>query len=676
MPSAQSSPAGDGSRVARFLFVAALVVVPLAIDPGGIVYGATVFAKSALAQLLVYSSAAAACLALLRGKTGLRVHRIQLLALGLIAWIVTVTALSPYWMTAIVGTAKRHEGALTAIAYVAAFLLGIELLRRVSDMRLLLAAVAASGGVAAAYGLIQFLGGDPLDWGFTWASNHSFSTMSNPDFYGGYAALTCLVSLGLALSSADRSRTWGWSALAALQGVTVVTSSSQGAWIGFAAGAIVFSLLYAWTKPGRVRAAALVAAAALVVTGVALAWVVLGSSGTGTARPPHGAGALEIPSVRVRLELARIALAATADRPVVGYGPDTLALVAGPKATRALASLVEPGAAVDSAHNVFFQTAAELGIPGLLMLAGLLVWAFVVAARTSISLWRVRPHSALLLAGGIAGCAACVVSFVFNPTNVGGTLVFWGVLGAVVSPAAVAKPSADRTAGFVAAVSVCGVLSVACALTVVPLTLAERSATVLNDPNVAPDAQRAAALYAAKLNPLEADFPAGAAKAEADMLVGAAYANPADTARARELLDASLAHARTSERMQPDAAPRKIMRIGLLLVGAQYVDRAMYADAIETASKAAAAMPFELPVRYWQARALAESGDSEAAEKVLERVLAVRARYPDAALLLARIQRDSGRTQDALGVLDRADPEGTDPAVQQAIDELEASPTS
>jgi tetratricopeptide (TPR) repeat protein len=257
----------------------------------------------------------------------------------------------------------------------------------------------------------------------------------------------------------------------------------------------------------------------------------------------------------------------------------------------------------------------------------------------------------------------------FNPTNVGGALVFWGVLGAVVSPAAL-KPAAARSRGAVVLATAALVAALLCLASAVPMVIAARTASVLNDPTIPPSVQLAAALRAATLNPLEADYRAGAAQAEADLLVETAYANPADKSRISGLLSASLAHAREALRMQPETALRRNMQTGLLLLGAQYVDQTLYAQALDAASETAEEMPFELTALYWNARALYESGDVQGAEAILTRALGIRPVFPGAALLLADILADSGRTNKALEVLDRADPTGVAPAIQEAIQGL------
>lgn len=677
MPTAQSA-ARRGPDVARMLFVAALVLVPLAMDYGGFFYGDTVFAKAALAQVLVYTSASILLLSWLKGSFECRFQGIQVLALGLMLWVALAAVSSPYWSTAIIGTTKRQEGALTAVAYLIAFVLGARLLNRSGHLRLVLRAVSVSGAVVAAYGLVQFLGVDPLSWQFAWSSNRSFGTMSNPDFFGGYVALTCFLSIGLGLSSTESKARWTWWSLAFLQGFTAVTSFSRGAWIALAVGALVFAVLLARTRPrlsvgmrpqlSSLQKYSVIGLLTLAAFGIA--WLSLGSGDQGMSRRFADVVDPNSAVVRGRVELGRVALLSAADRPLLGYGPDTLALVAGPKATQALASLVEPGAGVDSAHNMLLQAASELGLPGFAMLVALITWASVASWRLCVSISSSHPRSALLVVGGLAGCAASLTNFMFNPTNVGGTLVFWGVLGAIVSPVGATGPFAPRPKGAGPFAAGALVITLLCAASVVPLVAAARTAAVLDDPTAPPSEQLAAALRAARLNPLSADYRSGAAKAEADLLVETVYSNPGDRARISGLLQASLEHAQEATNMQPETGLRRNMQTGLLLLGGQYVDQAFYVQARDAASDTVEDMPFELTARYWYARALYESGDEPGAEATLTSILSIRPAYPEAALFLADILANSGRTSLALEVLVRADPAGSDPQIQQVIESL------
>jgi len=554
------------------------------------------------------------------------------------------------------------------VAYLVAFLLGTQLVARFRDMRLAFQCVALTGAAVAAYGLVQSLGYDPIPWGIRWSSSRAFATMANPDLFGGYVVLTFFVSLGIALSETRARRRNLWWFLTLLQGCATIASFSRGAWIALLAGTAVFVVLAFRTKLRLAKADArfMVATAALVG---AVAVFALGFSSSGAYMR---AGLEEVLDLRaattnVRVELGRIAIDATADRPLFGYGPDTFAVFAGPRATKTLASQIEPGAAVDSAHNLLLQTASELGLPGAGMLAVLIGWTLVIAWRWCVRTAPAHPDAAVLVAGGVAGCAGCLASLMFNPTNAGGTLVFWGVLGMLISP--LGRPVRDASSP----VAVRGLVVASLAsmfvgvLAVLAAVSAAHTAAALNDPRVAPAEKLTAARRAMNVNPLSAEYSSGAAQVGADLLVASALADPSSDTRASEVLEASLGYAREAIRMQPQATVRRNVETYLLLLGAQYIDERYYPEARARASEALEVAPNDLMAQYWYARTLDESGDASGAVPVLRATLSLRPAFTDAALLLSEILVRSGDPKGALIVLERADPTSDDTRIQQAI---------
>ena len=78
-----------------------------------------------------------------------------------------------------------------------------------------------SSVVVAGYGVLQYVGWDPVRWGVSsFEANRAFSTFGNPDLLGGFLVFSVPVALALAL--AER-RTWHrlvyWAGFAAQRGV-------------------------------------------------------------------------------------------------------------------------------------------------------------------------------------------------------------------------------------------------------------------------------------------------------------------------------------------------------------------------------------------------------------------------------------------------------------------------
>lgn len=228
-----------------------------------------------------------------------------------------------------------------------------------------------------------------------WVSAHGVtnvprpvSLFGNPNFLGAF--LIVLIPLVLSRVAASRSRfiqmvmvIYALLALALL-----FLSNSRGAWLGLAAGVVVWAALWlalhdrlstgywrAWWNARRAREKTLLA---LVVVGILIAII--------------GAGALFARSFSVsgrdtglRAELYTAAVQMFAEKPVTGQGLFTYG--------RELVRLpgIEPDKPHSHAHDVPLQVAAELGLIGLAALVVTLV-VIVRAVRQNWQALLTPPH--------------------------------------------------------------------------------------------------------------------------------------------------------------------------------------------------------------------------------------------------------------------------------------------
>ena len=95
-------------------------------------------------------------------------------------------------------------------------------------------------------------------------------------------------------------------------------------------------------------------------------------------------------------------------------------------------ALIPPGFDIGHAHNIFLQTALDLGLPG--MLAYVAIWA--VTAVLLVQTWRRTPDrlARALVAGIGAGLVACLVFGITDAIALGAkpSVFFWATLAAVV----------------------------------------------------------------------------------------------------------------------------------------------------------------------------------------------------------------------------------------------------
>jgi O-antigen ligase len=224
---------------------------------------------------------------------------------------------------------------------------------------------------------------------------------------GNANLLGALLAMALPLA-ADRARgatpaaRRGWAALGALLAAALVASTSRSGWLGAVLG---LGVLAAFAAPRR-RLWLVVAAgaAALAVAAGAIALTPLRdlNGDSGGARPV----------------VWHDALAVVAERPLAGWGEDTMGLVFGRHQTGDWA----PGHNFDRAHSLPLDLAASQGVVGLAAGAWLFgAWWLVV--------WRRRAEPCV---AGVAGAAAAylvwaLVNFDWAPA----TAAFWLLAGTV-----------------------------------------------------------------------------------------------------------------------------------------------------------------------------------------------------------------------------------------------------
>jgi hypothetical protein len=175
-----------------------------------------------------------------------------------------------------------------------------------------------------------------------------------------------------------------------------------------------------------VRARRTVVWARVAVAGVVACALVLGAFAVWRTRA-EGAMLLRDDSSRLRLAIARAALARVLVRPLVGHGVDAV--------HRHWREWGFPGDDVVHTHSTPLQLAFERGLPALLFWLWLLAAFWLTLSRAERSL-RVSPDAAthgimLGAAGAFAGfCASSLVNYNFGDAEV--ALLLWWLMGATV----------------------------------------------------------------------------------------------------------------------------------------------------------------------------------------------------------------------------------------------------
>jgi len=410
---ARAEPRVVNLSVPRRNLVAAVLLAVVAAAPLLVLPG-VFFHFDVTPKVLVLLVGTALALTLWRRRPAQRVHGWLAALLGIQAVSLLVSwAVSTDRALSLTGTNWRRFGvvahlALLLFTYLLASNLGVDGVRRLARV------VAVSGSVAAAYGIAQYFGWDPL---LPAAAYHVgegvWSIVRPPGTLGhaGYFAVYLLhvVFAGVALARGERARAWRAAgvAAAALSAIAVVLSGGRGGMLGLVAGA-------AWLLCRRPRVtlgrAALVAAAlaAAAVFYFSPAGLQLRSRTRWFREDPLGGGRLTLWADTLRLPALRW---------LAGYGPETFASQFPVLQSETLAQWF-PERYYESAHNIFVDALAAQGIPGVTVLA-MLCW---------IGLRRRSDPPAEAMA---AGLAASLTANQFLVLTIPTALLFYATIAAL-----------------------------------------------------------------------------------------------------------------------------------------------------------------------------------------------------------------------------------------------------
>ena len=157
--------------------------------------------KAALLWATVAVGLATWAVSVFRSGRQFRYHWTMAPAGLFLVWAVVSWAFATDQRTALVGTYQRYKGLITIFAYLGAYLVATQVLDGIGRIRGVARSAVYAASFAAAYGVVQYAGLDPLNWvnmGFN--TRMAFATLGNPDLLGGYLALMLPIALGVALS--------------------------------------------------------------------------------------------------------------------------------------------------------------------------------------------------------------------------------------------------------------------------------------------------------------------------------------------------------------------------------------------------------------------------------------------------------------------------------------------
>lgn len=369
---------------------------------------------------------------LLISKTELHRTKIDYLALILLVLMVIATIFSWDKPTAIFGKYRRYEGLITFIDYLLLLFLAAQTFRGFEKMKTIIRTMTLISFAVAIYGIIQWLGLDPLPWAtLPFEERRSFSTFGNPALLGGYIALMLPVAFGNIFSVRKRSEQFLYSFGTLLLFICLITTFTRGAWVSALIGVIVFLFL---SLPVLIENRRLV----FIIFGIFFALLVVLVIISSSAKNPT-LNVIERfrsifiikGSVSARLEIWKSAVNAVEKRPLIGYGPDNFRLAFAKYQTPGYSLAAGRLSIADNAHNYFLQLATTGGIFTsviFIFLLGLFFWFSI-----SSLLKEKDKIKRLLLSSLTVSVFVYLIHIFFTLSVVGTTSLMWIMIGMVSS---------------------------------------------------------------------------------------------------------------------------------------------------------------------------------------------------------------------------------------------------
>jgi O-antigen ligase len=594
----------------------------------------------------------------------LRQTPVQWLVLAFLGWVLITSFTSVSPLTAIFGKYRRFEGFISFVNYAVVFFLVLQLADNMQRIRTLAKSLFWSGSLVSLYGVMQYLGIDPITWGqLPFEARRAFSTYGNPDLLGGFLIFALGISLVLALSEDHlgwRAVYWGGFLITAWCWIVAFT---RGAWIG---GLVVLIVLaFAFIRQ-KVKLTSVDYGAMGITAAIAAAIVAISLRSTNevmnAAKRVASIVAFNEGSSLTRFQIWQAAINAIKARPIFGFGADTFRLVFPAYKPEAYVAAAGYLSVADNVHDYPLQLAAGIGIPGLLLLYGLFGW---VAWRTAPVAFAKRPTmDGLVLAGFWAVSAGYITHLMFGLSVTGSTFLLWVSMAALLSPSASAKELKAPSWGRIAALVIVGVAVVGIFFDGVYITadhyyLNARLGTPGSDQRVA------AALEAKRLNPTNDMYWAEVGLAYQDQVIneltlalqqqqaGQDPTSAMNFARVK-FVDAEQALKATIDFVPPEY-DNYVFLANLYNLGGQYFgDPTLFDKAITVAKEGIKVERYGPAIRYQYAQALYRTDKTDQAISELKYAVKLDPRFADGSVLLATIYADTGNKAEAKKVLDAA----------------------
>lgn len=329
------------------------------------------------------------------------------------------------------GIQWRYEGLPVIFTYALLFFVGVHFLGSASRFRTLTTAAAIGALPIIAYGLLQLFRpplfhGEALMqlWYNTIGAPRIGSLIGSPVVFGGYLCVVTPLLLALGLAAPGRARLV-WLGGATLGFAALVMTLTRAAWLGIALGIAVFAVTAGASvlRRHRVELVAMTAAVAVILAGLVTVFV----TPQRMANRASSAVAVRSGSAGQRLHIWDATIALIRQRPIFGWGLETLGLIFPYDSPSQRKHFGEGPIIIDRAHNDVLHVTVSNGIPGAA--AYVAFWAVVVL--TGVRLARNTSGAGRIVsAGWLAALTAYLVQAQFSFSTVTVTPLVWLLAGA------------------------------------------------------------------------------------------------------------------------------------------------------------------------------------------------------------------------------------------------------
>lgn len=532
------------------------------------------------------------------------------------------------------------------------------------------AGIAAVAGVFIAAGLSQnidlavqsgstLVSLDPVRWGnLPFETNRAFSTFGNPDLLGGYLIFPWAITIGLALSEEHRLWRviyWVFTLFNAFVGVT---SYVRGAWIGatVSLGLLVFAFMRlragTGTRLSRIDQV-FIGGGAVTVAAVAIASSLRPDAVRNVLTRVVSIFQFDQGSALTRFQIWEAARAAIAEKPIIGWGADTFRLLFPMFKPAEYVAAAGYLSVADNVHNYPLQLTSGIGIPGTLLMYGLITWVLIRSARTVFA--RGAGMSRMLLAAVWAAVVGYVVHLMFGLSVTGSTIFLWLSMGLLLSLSATERRVEAPKWGLIASAVVVALVLIA-GVANTRFVMADNA--YLKGRLVSQGVERVDLIdRAIELNPYNDMYRLERGVAWQDLFRASAQAyaqsvasgTPNDQARsaAEQTLGNAIAAYDDMIEFVPEEYDTYVFYANLYNEAGTYLDTAYYSKAIEIAQLGVEVEPFGPAVRVQLASAALSLGQIDLAIEHLEMATGLDPKFIQAYNTLGDAYRMAGRAADA-----------------------------